>query len=293
MHVTQRMAVLSVATSLVTLALKFSAYFMTASVSLLSDALEAFINLAAGLIALGALIIAARPADDRHAYGHEKAEYFASGVEGALILVAAASIVYVAVPRFLAPVPLERLGPGLFVALIAAAANFVTARVMLKVAQQHDSISIEADAKHLMTDVWTSIVVVAGLLIVWFAPDWYILDPVMAIGVALHIVYTGIDLLRRSVDGLMDVSLPPAEVEQVERVIRAELPAEASFQALRTRKAGVRRFIEFQLLLPGEASVSASHRLCDYIEAALRRLWPNSSIIIHVEPHDESTTRIA
>jgi len=293
MHVTQRMAVLSVATSLVTLALKFTAYFMTASVSLLSDALEAFINLAAGLIALGALIIAARPADDRHAYGHEKAEYFASGVEGALIMVAAASIVYVAIPRFLAPVPLERLGPGLFVALIAAAANFAAARVMLKVAQQHDSITIEADAKHLMTDVWTSVVVVAGLLIVWFAPDWYILDPVMAIGVALHIVYTGIDLLRRSADGLMDVSLPLVEIEQVERVIRTELPAEASFQALRTRKAGARRFIEFQLLLPGEASVSASHRLCDCIEAALAQRWPNSSVTIHVEPHEESTTDFA
>jgi divalent metal cation (Fe/Co/Zn/Cd) transporter len=115
----------------------------------------------------------------------------------------------------------------------------------------------------------------------------------MAIGVALHIVYTGIDLLRRSADGLMDVSLPPAEIEQVARVIRAELPAEASFQALRTRKAGVRRFIEFQLLLPGETSVSASHRLCDCIEAALGQLWPNSSITIHVEPHEESTTRIA
>ena len=285
MQATQRMAALSIATSLVTLALKFSAYFMTASVSLLSDALEAFVNLAAGLIAFGALTIAARPADEEHAYGHEKAEYFASGVEGALILFAAAAIVYAAVRRFLAPVPLEQLGPGLLVALVAAAANYVTARVMLKVAQQHDSITIEADAKHLMTDVWTSIGVVLGLLVVWAAPSWHLLDPAMAVVVALHIVYTGFDLLRRSVNGLMDASLPQTEIAQAEHLIRTELPTHAGFQALRTRKAGARRFFEFHLLLPGGASVREAHDLCDRIEAAFAGRWPNASVTIHVEPN--------
>ena len=291
MHATKRMAVLSIATSLLTLTLKFGAYFMTASVGLLSDALEALVNLAAGLIAFGALAIAARPADDRHAYGHEKAEYFSSGVEGALILVAAASIVFVAARRFLVPVPLEHLGPGMFVALIAAAANYLTARVMLKVSQEHDSITIEADAKHLMTDVWTSVAVVAGLLIVWIAPDWSILDPVMAMAVALHIIYTGFDLLRRSADGLMDVSLPPAEIDQVEQSIRAELPADAGFQALRTRKAGAHRFVEFHLLVPGAVTVSESHQSCDRIEAALCKLWPNTSVTIHVEPREQCAIR--
>jgi cation diffusion facilitator family transporter len=286
MHATKRMAVLSIVTSLVTLALKFGAFFMTASVSLLSDALEAFVNLAAGLIAFAALSVALRPADDKHAYGHEKAEYFASGVEGALILIAAASIVFAAVQRFMEPVALVRLGPGIFIALIAAAANYGAARVMLKVAQQHDSITIEADAKHLMTDVWTSIGVVCGLLIVWFVPSWSVLDPIMAIVVALHIVHTGVDLLRRSVNGLMDVSLPQEEIRQSEQLISEQLPAYACYQALRTRKAGSRRFIEFNLLVPGDKSVLEGHQLCDRIEAAFAARWPKASVTIHVEPHE-------
>jgi cation diffusion facilitator family transporter len=290
MHATRRMAVLSIVTSLVTLALKFSAYFMTASVSLLSDALEALVNLAAGMIAFAVLTIAVRPADDEHAFGHEKAEYFASGVEGALILAAAVSIVYTAAQRFSAPVPLERLGPGMLVALVAAAANYATARVMLRVAQEHDSITIEADAKHLMTDVWTSIGVVAGLLVVWLAPGWAVLDPVMAIAVALHIVYTGFDLLRRSVNGLMDASLPEDEILQSERLIRAHLPQFAGYQGLRTRKAGSRRFIEFSLQLPGSTSVSEAHVVCDRIEAAFAGCWPNASVTIHVEPSSEAET---
>jgi cation diffusion facilitator family transporter len=205
-----------------------------------------------------------------------------------LILFAAASIVYAAVQRFLAPVPLEHLGPGLLVALVAAVANYGTARVMLKVAQQHDSIAIEADAKHLMTDVWTSIGVVSGLLVVWAAPSWHLLDPAMAIVVALQIVYTGFDLLRRSVNGLMDTSLPQDEIVQSERLIRAELPPHASYEALRTRKAGSRRFVEFHLLLPGGTSVSEAHHLCDRIEAAFAGLWPHASVTIHVEPNADS-----
>ena len=281
----RRMALLSIATSLVTLALKFGAYFLTGSVSLLSDALEAFVNLAAGLIAFGALTIAARPADDRHRYGHDKAEYFASGVEGALILLAAGSIVYAAVPRFLAPQPLMHLEAGLAVALVAAAANFVTARLMLDVARRHDSIAIEADARHLMTDVWTSGVIVAGLLVVRFVPEWQLLDPLMAVGVAVHIVFTGIDLLRRSADGLMDAALPPEEMERIDRVLRASLGPQAAYRSLRSRKAGSRRFIEFTLLVPGATPVSAAHQLCDQLEAALEQALPKLSVVIHVEPH--------
>lgn len=281
------MALLSIATSVLTLALKFGAYFMTDSVSLLSDALEAFINLAAGLIALGALTIAAMPADSGHSYGHDKAEYFASGVEGMLILIAAISIIYTALPRLVAPAPLTHLGPGLLVSLAAAAANYATARIMAKVATAHDSITIEADAKHLMTDVWTSLAVVGGLVVVLFAPQWHILDPLMAIGVALHIVYTGVDLLRRSTRGLMDASLPAEELARIDRVIAAGLPSSAEYHALRTRKAGSRRFIEFHLLVPGATAVSDAHALCDRLEAALEAELPNASVTIHVEPREQ------
>ncbi|MCC6533428.1 MAG: cation transporter [Burkholderiales bacterium] len=278
------MAWLSIATSIATLGLKFGAYFMTGSISLLSDALEAFINLAAGLIALAALSIAARPADSGHSYGHDKAEYFASGAEGILILGAAASIGYGAAQRLIQPMPLTQLGAGLIVSLLAAAANYATARVMASVAERHDSITIEADAKHLMTDVWTSLVVVAGLSVVMLAPGWYVLDPIMAIGVALHIVYTGVDLLRRSARGLMDASLPAAEVARIDGVVRAGMPAGVSYRGLRTRKAGSRRFVEFSLLVPGACRVSEAHDLCDRIERDLEGALSNASVTIHVEP---------
>ena len=290
MQTPRQMAVLSILTSVATLGLKFGAYFMTDSVSLLSDAVEAFINLAAGLIAFGALSIAARPADSDHSYGHEKAEYFASGVEGMLILAAAVSIIYAATPRLVHPAPLTNLGPGLIVSLVAAAANFATARVMAGVARRHDSITIEADAKHLMTDVWTSLAVVAGLLVVLVAPGWYLLDPIMAIAVALHIVYTGVDLLRRSTRGLMDASLPEEELDRIGRVIATGLPAEASYRALRTRKAGTRRFIEFYLLVPGASRVSEAHGLCDRLETALQAELANASVTIHVEPLEAQET---
>jgi cation diffusion facilitator family transporter len=282
----RRFALLSIATSLVTLALKFGAYFLTGSVSLLSDALEAFVNLAAGMIAFGALTIAARPADADHSYGHDKAEYFASGVEGVLILLAAGSIVYAAVPRLFSPQPLEHLGIGLVIAVIAAAANYAAAHLMLKGARRHDSIAIEADAKHLMTDVWTTAAIVAGLLLVWFMPAWHILDPLLAVAVALRIVATGIDLLRRSTNGLMDTALPAEEIERIEQVVGAHISPQAEYQAMRTRKAGARRFIEFNLLVPGSTLVSDAHGLCDRLEHAIQDTLPNASVVIHVEPRE-------
>jgi cation diffusion facilitator family transporter len=278
------MAYLSIATSVLTIALKFSAWFITGSVSLWSDALESLVNLAAGLVALGAVALSEQPADDRHTYGHDKAEYFSSGVEGALIVVAAVAIMWSAVRRLIEPQPLQLLGPGLLIALVAGAANFAAARIMLKVARQHDSITIEADAKHLMTDVWTSIGILAGLLLVMVMPQWAILDPLMAIAVGIHIIVTGAGLLKRSADGLMDVALPPAEVKRAETLIRDALPAEASFHALRTRKAGARRFLEFHLLVPGATTVAASHALCDRIETALTGHLAKSQVTIHVEP---------
>jgi len=280
------MAVLSIATSIATLVLKFGAYFMTGSVGLLSDALEALVNLAAGLVALAALTIAEQPADDRHTYGHDKAEYFASGVEGTLILFAAVAIIYTAGQRFLHPAPLENLGSGVIVGLIAAAMNYSAARLMLKVAREHDSVAIEADAKHLMTDVWTSAGVLGGLMIIVFTPQWQILDPIIAVAVGLHIISTGVDLLRRSVDGLMDMAWSMPEIHSAEELILAGLPPGASFHALRTRKAGSVRFIEFHLLLPGETSVSESHALCDRLEASFAGQLAKVSVTIHVEPRE-------
>jgi cation diffusion facilitator family transporter len=286
MRAVRRMAYLSLATSLVTIVLKFGAYFLTGSVSLWSDALESLVNLAAGVVALGALMVAEQPADDRHAFGHDKAEYFSSGVEGALILVAAVSIIWSAVHRLIDPEPLARLGPGLVVAFLAGAANFAAARVMLKIARQHDSITIEADAKHLLTDVWTSVGIIGGLLVVMAMPQWAILDPLMAIAVGIHIIVTGVSLLRRSADGLMDVALPAAEVKRAETLIRAQVPEGSSFHALRTRKAGARRFLEFHLLVPGTMSVVDSHALCDRIEAALTAHLAKAQVTIHVEPRE-------
>jgi cation diffusion facilitator family transporter len=284
MQAVRRMAQLSIATSLATIVLKFGAWFITGSVSLWSDALESLVNLAAGLVALGAVTLSERPADDRHAYGHDKAEYFSSGAEGALIVVAAVAIMVSAVQRLVSPQPLVLLGPGLAIAVLAGIANFTTARIMLKVARQHDSITIEADAKHLLTDVWTSVGIVAGLVVVLVAPQWAILDPLMAIAVGIHIIFTGVGLLKRSADGLMDAALPAAEVKRVETLIRGELPDGATFHALRTRKAGARRFLEFHLLVPGGTTVAASHALCDRIETALRAHLAKSEVTIHVEP---------
>lgn len=280
------MAYLSIATSLATLGLKFGAYFLTGSVSLLSDALEALVNLAAGLVALAAITIAERPADEGHSYGHDKAEYFSSGVEGALILVAAISIIYTAVERFSHPATLDNLGPGILVATLAGAMNLLTARIMLKAASQHDSITLEADARHLLTDVWTSVGILGGLVVILFIPSWNILDPILAIAVGLHIILTGIGLIRRSMDGLMDAAIPPEEIALVKQTLGERLPHGISYHALRTRKAGSRQFIELHLLTPGEMTVRESHAVCDQIEQAIMARLPRAAVTIHVEPEE-------
>jgi cation diffusion facilitator family transporter len=278
------MALLSIATSVATLLLKFGAWSLTGAVSLLSDALEALVNMAAGLVALGALTIAERPPDEDHPYGHDKVEYFSSGVEGVLILVAALAIAWTAVTRLLHPAPLGELGPGLAVATAAAGLNLVASRLMMQVAREHDSIVLEADAKHLLTDVWTSAGVIGGLAVVMFAPQWRILDPLIAIAVAIQIAWTGGDLLRRSAGGLMDAGLDPGEVAIIQATVRELLPPGADVAGLRTRKSGTKRFIEFKLRVPGDATVSAAHALCDRLEAAIGAKLARTAVTIHVEP---------
>ncbi|NDV19559.1 cation diffusion facilitator family transporter [Pseudodesulfovibrio sp. JC047] len=286
----KRYAIYSIGASILTLALKFGAWAMTDSVGLLSDATESVVNLTAGVLALTAITIAMRPADEAHTYGHGKAEYFSSGIEGALIIVAAFGIGYAAISRFLSPQTLTNLGPGLILALLSSVVNYAVARVMLKAAKRFDSITLEADAKHLLTDVWTSIGLVAGLAVIIVMPDWKILDPIIAIIMAVNIVFTGVSLLKRSIGGLMDDALPKKELEIIANAIRSYTESDTSFHGLRTRKSGQKRFIDFHLLVPGDMSVKDSHDLCGFIEGLIQSQLAHAEVTIHVEPLECQTS---
>jgi cation diffusion facilitator family transporter len=282
---TRRIILLSIAASIVTMALKIGAYLFTGSVSLLSDAMESSVNLIAASVAFIAITVADRPADRSHAYGHDKAEYFSSGVEGSLILVAAVLIIYTAVQRFMHPSPLIDLGLGLTIAIIASGINFGVSRFMLRAAKRYDSISLEADAQHLMTDVWTSVGVVAALGVVALTPPkWIILDPIIAILVGLNIIYTGVILIKRSMAGLMDSSLSEPEIQQIQEAIRNALDPGTSFHSLRTRKSGSRRFADLHVTVPGDLSVTEGHDRCERIEAAIECTLPKAFISTHLEP---------
>lgn len=275
----------SIAASLGTLALKTGAWLLTDSVGLMSDAAEGLVNLTAGILALTALTIALRPADQQHSYGHGKAEYFSSGAEGILIIMAAFGIVWAAVDRFLSPAPLAHLGWGIVIALIASAINFITAASMLRAAKRFDSITLEADARHLLTDVWTSTGLVVGLSVLLFVPpSWHVLDPIIAVLMAVNIIRTGVGLIRRSAAGLMDLSLPPDEVDMIIAAIRNQAGENADFHGLRTRKAGSRRFVDFHLLLPGSLTVKESHDITEAVEADICSAWPKCQVTVHVEP---------
>ncbi len=286
MSAQRRVALLSVGAGVTTLLLKIGAYLLTGSVGLLSDAAESAVNLAAALAAFAAVSIAGKPPDERHPYGHEKVEYFSSGLEGGLIVVAAAGIIYTAVDRLLHPVPLQRVESGLAVAVLASAINFAVARVLLRVGQREDSIALEADAHHLMTDVWTSVGVVAGVAAV-AVTGWYILDPLIALAVATNIVRVGFDLMRRSVEGLMDRALPEEEIARIREAIAEAAGPETPYHGLRTRKAGARRFVDLHLLVPGTMTVQEAHDLVERVEQAIHRRLPNVQITVHVEPLED------
>jgi cation diffusion facilitator family transporter len=281
---TQRLMLLSIIAAFGTLALKYTAWRMTGSIGLFSDAAESLVNVFAASFALIALRVSALPPDDNHAYGHEKIEYLSAAFEGALILVAAGAIIYSAITRFVDPVPVSQLGWGLGVSVFASFINGTVAVLMLRVARKEDSIVLEADAHHLLSDVWTSLGVVVALVLLILFPSAHWLDPLVAILVALNILRTALDLIKRAADGLMDVALPPIEVDLLDRALKLRLPSEAAIARLRTRKSGSRRFIEFNLLLPGEMTVAASHDLCDLLEAVIHTEFANSEVVIHVEP---------
>lgn len=284
----RKYAYLSIGASLLTMALKFGAFFLTGSVGLFSDAVESVVNLTAGLIALMAIILAYRPADKSHAYGHGKVEYFSSGMEGILICIAALGIAYASVQRFLHPQELHFLGIGIVVATLAGAVNFAVARIMLRAAREYDSIVLEADASHLLTDVWTSAGLVLALIVMHFAPpSWQILDPAIGLIMSVNIAWTGISLVRRSAAGLMDVGLPADEISLIADAIKRIGGKEAGFHALRTRKSGTVRFVDFHLLVPGSMTVQESHDLCCEIEEAIKSGLSGSQITIHVEPRED------
>jgi cation diffusion facilitator family transporter len=282
----KRYAWLSIAAALATILLKGWAWWLTGSVGLLSDALESFVNLAGAMMALAMLSLASTPADDSHAHGHGKAEYFSSAFEGFLILIAAASIGYAAVERLLNPQPIEAVGIGLAVSVIASAINLVTSRILMGVGRKYKSITLEADAHHLLTDVWTSAGVITGVGLVWVT-GWLWLDPVIALAVAANIVWTGWQLLQRSAAGLMDVSLPAEELAAIEAVLDGYRHHGLEFHALRTRQAGARAFASLHMLVPGAWTVQQGHDWSERIEADLRRAVPHAHFTTHLEPLED------
>jgi cation diffusion facilitator family transporter len=279
-------AALSVAAALVTIGLKGGAYLLTGSIGLLSDALESFVNLIAALVALFALSVAARPADEEHAYGHTKAEYFSSGFEGVLIVIAAGSIIVAAVRRLIDPRPIEEPGVGLAMIAVASLINLVVARVLLRAGRRHESITLEADGQHLMTDVWTSLGVIVGVGAA-AATGWLQIDSIVAIAVALNVLYAGSRLLRRSMLGLLDTSLPEETLAEIKMILDSHGTAGVRYHALRTRQAGARRFISFHILVPGGWTVQRGHDLLEEIEERIREAVPRSVVDTHLEPIED------
>ncbi len=273
-----RFAWLSIGTAVLTIVLKALAYGLTGSVGLLSDALESLVNLVAAIMALAMLTIAARPADEMHAFGYGKAEYFSSGLEGALILLAAASIAWTAVPRLFAPQPLEHIGIGLAISVLASAINFWVARVLMNAGKEYRSITLEADAHHLMTDVWTSAGVVLGVGMVALT-GWVRLDPVIALIVAANILRIGWQLLGRSVRGLMDATLPAAERDAIKQVLNRYESQGIQYHALRTRQAGTRAFVSLHVLVPRDWTVQRGHDLLEQLERDIRAVSSRRSAL--------------
>jgi cation diffusion facilitator family transporter len=283
----KRFAWLSIATAVLTILLKAGAYLLTDSVGLLSDALESSVNLVAAVLALVVLTIASQPPDEEHAYGHAKAEYFSSGAEGIMIMAAALAIIVSAVGRLLQPQPLQQLGAGVIVSLAAAACNGAVAWVLWRAGREYDSITLRADARHLFTDVWTSLGVVVGIAAVSLT-GWEWLDPVIALLVAGQIIFSGGRLLRESIQGLMDTALPPEELAQVEAVLeKYAAEDEIQYHALRTRQSGAHRFISVHVQVPGSWTVQKGHDLVEGMEREWREALGPASIITHLEPIED------
>ena len=278
---------LSVAAAIVTILLKFYAYHVTGSMGFLSDALESFVNLFAALFALIMLKVSQKPADDGHVFGHSKAEYFSSATEGALILIAAFSIIRTAIPRIVEPAPIENINTGLLFSLLASMVNLVVGFTLIKNGKKSKSLVLEADGRHLMTDVWTSVGVIVGILLVKFT-GWLIIDPIIAILVALNIIYAGYKLISRSASGLMDATIPAEDLEKVILYLDSLKVNEIEYHSLLTRVAGQRKFISMHLLVPGEWSVKEGHDWADKVEETIIGLFNEPvTVSTHIEPVDD------
>jgi cation diffusion facilitator family transporter len=271
-----RFAWLSICAAVVTIGLKLVAWRLTGSVGLLSDAIESLVNLVGGIMALAMLTIAARPADEGHPYGHQKAEYFSSGVEGSLILLAAVSIGYTAAGRLLAPKPLEQVGLGLVVSVLASLVNLAVGLLLLRVGRKRNSITLEANAKHLLTDVWTSVGVLAGVGAVVLT-GWQRLDPIVALAVAANIIWTGLGIVRRSTAGLMDSALCAEDLAALQRVLLVHQEAGLQFHKLQTRQAGARKFVSLHIQVPGDWSVQRGHQIAGRVASEIRAALPQAS----------------
>lgn len=284
-----RYAWASIAAAVLTIVLKFLAYRVTGSVGLLSDAAESLVNLAAALVALWMLGLAARPADTGHPFGHGKAEYFASGLEGALILVAAGGIAWAAWERWEHPQALAELDIGMALSASAALVNLATGLLLLRAGRQYGSITLEADGKHLLTDVWTTLAILlalGGILLT----GWEWLDPAIAAGAALQIVWTGVGLMARSASGLLDAALPAAETARIEAILDRYRAEGIQFHDLRTRVSGMQRFMTVHVLVPGTHTVQAGHDLLERIEADIRAELDHISIVTHLEPLEDAAS---
>jgi len=277
---------LSIVAAVLTIGLKLGAYLVTGSVGLGSDAAESLVNLIAALVALWAVWLAARPPDETHAFGHSKAEYFSSGLEGALIVVAAFTIAWGAVQRLITPQPVERIGIGLALSLVATLINGGVALVLLRGGKRLRSISLQANGQHLLTDVWTSVGVIVGIALV-AVTGWLVLDPLIALLVAANIVWTGVRLIRETGLGLLDTALPADEQAMITGVLQRYEDDGIAFHAVRTRRAGPRRFVSLHVLVPGRWSVKHGHDVCEEIELAISSALPDTNVATHLEPLED------
>jgi cation diffusion facilitator family transporter len=282
----KRYAWFSIIAAVATIGLKLAAWLFTGSIGLLSDALESLVNLAGGIIALFMLEVASRPADEEHAFGHSKAEYFSSGIEGTLILFAAMTIAYAAARRLLHPRPLDQPGLGLAISVVASLINLFIALIILRAGRKHDSITLRANASHLLTDVWTSAGVLVGVILVVLT-GWNRMDPLVAIMVAANIVRTGIRIVRASVYGLMDIALPAEELLKINQALDRHKQNGVHYHALLTRQSGAERFISLHVLVPGKWTVRQGHDLLERIEADIRGALANATVITHLEARED------
>ena len=280
----QNFLYISIAAAVVTILLKFYAYHLTGSIGFMSDAMESLVNLFAAVFALVMLHLSQKPADEGHAFGHTKAEYFSSAAEGALILIAAFSIIRSAITRLIEPVPLENLNTGLLFSLLASLVNMVVGIILIKSGKKHKSLILEADGRHLMTDVWTSAGVIAGIVVVKFT-GWVVIDPIIALLVAINIIYTGYKLISRSASGLMDASIPDEDIQKVTTYLDSLKEQQIEYHSLLTRSAGQRKFISLHLLVPGEWSVQKGHDYADRIELTIENMFNEP---VTVSTHSEA-----